>query len=152
VDDEDFEYLNQFNWSANNHKHTYYAQRNKLENCKHYRIYMHREILGLTDYKIKSDHIDHNGLNNCRSNLRTATHAQNNFNRLSGKNTTSKYQGVSLKKVKHKDKVYTYWRVRIYIGNKQMYIRHFNSEIDAAKQYNEWAKEVHGEFATLNKI
>ena len=105
---------------------------------------MHREILGLTDPKIQGDHIDGNGLNNQRYNLRTATHTQNQRNRKNFIKGTSKYKGVSLNKKNKK------WIVRIRNGGKQIYLGHFLDEIEAAKKYDEMAKIYHKEFAYIN--
>jgi hypothetical protein len=78
VDDEDFEYLNQFKWHASgNSKYTYYAMhRNKDRN-----LLMHRIIMNTPD-NLEVDHIDHNGLNNQRLNLRNCSHSENIKNML----------------------------------------------------------------------
>lgn len=103
---------------------------------------MHRQILGLTDPKIFTDHKDHNGLNNQRSNLRIATHGQNMANKSpSGK---SKYMGVSWNKNDKK------WRSQIRKNRVTIYLGSYINEIDAAIAYNNKAVEVHGEFANLN--
>ena len=84
VDDENFEWLNQWKWwsSWNRYTQSFYAIRIKQENCKRYTISMAREILGLVhDDKRESDHINHITLDNRISNLRSVTHQQNIFNR-----------------------------------------------------------------------
>ncbi len=143
VDDEDFEYLNQFKWQVflKKNGNTCYAQRSYKKGKN---ISMHREILGLTDPKIQGDHIDGNGLNNQRYNLRTATHTQNQRNRKNFIKGTSKYKGVSWDKKNKK------WIVRIRNGGKQIYLGHFLDEIEAAKKYDEMAKIYHKEFAYIN--
>ena len=67
VDDEDFDYLNQFNWCAHKEKYNFYAVRtdNKLKKC----IRIHRVIMNCPDSKF-IDHKDGNGLNNQKENLR----------------------------------------------------------------------------------
>lgn len=144
VDDEDYQHLIKLKWNALKSGDTFYA-RSKGKS-------MHRKILGLTDPKIKCDHIDHNGLNNQRDNLRVATYSQNNANTLSRKNSTSKYLGVSLKNQTVNGKTYTYWYAQIRKDKKNIYCRRFKNEIDAAKQYNKWASEIHGIFANLNYV
>lgn len=148
VDDEDFEYLNQFKWSARKSKNTYYALRNSCgrNNKKRFIIFMHRIVLGLNDLQIKGDHVDGNGLNNQRYNLRPSTNAENARNAKPNKNKSSKYKGVSLKK-DHYDKK---WSARITFDRKQINIGYFKDEIEAAKAYDKKAKKLFGEFAYLN--
>lgn len=145
VDDEDFEELNQFKWYALKTKNTYYACRNFKNIDENKRIMlMHRQILKLKDPKIEADHIDNNGLNNQKINLRECSSAQNKRNTKSHKDSFSKYKGVSWHK---KDKR---WRVRIIINSKCTHIGNFKDEIEAAKAYDEMARIHHGEFANLN--
>jgi len=145
VDDEDFEYLNQFKWTAQKrtHKHgvVYYAFRSE---GKKY-ISMANRILN-NKTKCFIDHIDNNPLNNQKSNLRLCNRSQNGINRLGwGK---VKYKGVTIDK---KGK-YSYFRARIMVDKKTYNIGTFSSEIDAAIAYNVAAKKHFGEFAKLNHI
>lgn len=142
VDDSDYDYLSQFNWSLLPDHNTFYASR---RSGKH-RIKMHREILGLIDPQIKADHRDKNGLNNQRTNIRIATYSQNNANRNSCKNSSSKYLGVTWRSDS------TAWEASIKKDGKNKYLGHFKSESDAAMAYNNAAAKLFGEFANLNKI
>lgn len=142
VDDKDYDYLSQFNWSLLKDENTFYASRR----CGKKRLKMHREILGISDSDIKIDHRDLNGLNNQRGNLRIATNSQNNRNRRPYKNSSSKYLGVTWRKDS------TAWEASIKSDGKNKYLGHFKTEEDAALAYNKAAKEVHGEFANLNNI
>lgn len=145
VDDSDYEYLNQFRWCVTIRNKTSYAIRRK--GCKPgIIIYMHREVLGLTDPKIFVDHKDRDGLNNQRENLRVATKSQNSMNGSIRKNKTSKYRGVRLFKERGK------WVSAIWVNGKLKHLGIFKSEIDAAVVYNNAAKELFGEFANLNNI
>ncbi len=145
VDDEDFEYLNQFKWYAYKSRNTFYAGRKlRLGVNKRAIIIMHREILGLKDSEIKGDHIDHNGLNNQRYNLRIATNAENCKNQKPREGCSSKYKGVSWHK---RDKI---WSVGIRINERRKHIGYFEDEIEAAKAYDKMAKLHFGEFACLN--
>lgn len=72
VDDEDFEYLNQWKWTAHRIGNDWYATRGEKKKI----IYMHREILR-TPKGMLTDHIDMDGLNNQKKNLRICTHQQN---------------------------------------------------------------------------
>lgn len=92
------------------------------------------------------DHKDRNALNDKIDNLRAATKAQNNRNKSSAKNSTSKYLGVYKRNDNGK------WRSEIRINKKRISIGTFTSEIDAAKAYNNLAIIHYGEFANLNII
>jgi hypothetical protein len=146
VDDEDFEWLNKFNWSAYFDGHNWYADR--------YRgIKMHREIMGLKKGdSIKVDHINHDTLDNQRHNLRLCSQCQNNCNRAANKKSTSMFKGVSWKKGKlYKNRQYNgIWVAQIKVGSKSIHIGQFVNEIEAAKAYDGMAKKYHGEFAYLN--
>lgn len=116
---------------------------------------MHREILGLTDPKKEFvDHIDHNGLNNQRCNLRKCTKQQNNRNRnkVVTQRNTSQYKGVSIHIQYNSTKEPTVsWRAKIKSTNKKgTHIGLFKTEIEAATAYDNAAKIYHGEFAGLN--
>lgn len=104
VSDEDYEWASQWKWQAyerklKNFESVWYAT------CKHYvkgvknggpTYYLHREIakrMGAYDFS-QVDHIDFDGLNNQRSNLRPCSHSQNQANRRKEKNTTSRFKGV----------------------------------------------------------
>lgn len=143
VDNEDFEYLNQFKWQAipltRGGFTTYYASRKEYSSGP--TIYMHKVILG-TDSIV--DHKDGNPLNNRRSNLRKATISQNNANRKA--TGSSQYLGVSISNDKKK------WVANICCDHKKHYLGRYSSEKDAAKAYNEAAKRFHGEFAKLNRV
>ena len=92
VDDEDYEYLNQFNWYAHKDQSTYYARRNVKINNVHTVERMHWVVMG----RKWVDHINHNGLDNQRHNLRECTKHQNLMNRRPERLSASKYKGVSI--------------------------------------------------------
>ena len=142
VDDEDFEYLNQWKWCAHKHRNTFYVVRNTTLNGKRITKLMHGVILNGKGI----DHIDHNGLNNQKSNLRFCTQSQNLMNTKKRANTSSIYKGV------HFDNRTKKWLAQINLRGKQIYIKLLSSEVDAARAYNAKATELFGEFANLNII
>lgn len=147
VDDEDYEYVNQWKWFAHDFAGgLIYADRNNQIKRKQHHVKMHRVILGIVDPKLYVDHKDRNGLNNQKSNLRICTHSQNMANRRSRVNSTSKYLGV------HRCRQYNKWRAEIGKDKKITFLGRFDEEIEAALAYNKKAIELHGEFANLNII
>lgn len=146
VDDDDYEELSKYKWLATEHRGTFYAARGEGPRNNNKRIYMHRQILGLTDPNIHGDHINHNKLDNQGCNLRIATRSQNQHNKLKQGNTSSKYKGVSWINAFGK------WQTKITLHDKSIHIGLFTDEIEAAKAYNTKAVELFGEFAYLNEI
>lgn len=141
VDDEDYDYLNQFIWYIQKSKNTFYVIRNKYKSKK---IYMHREILDIKDSGILTDHINGDGLNNQRYNIRTCTRQQNNMNRRLLKKSKSKYKGV------YWHKKFKRWYVKIKINNKTKSLGAHKNEKNAALIYDYWANKLFKEFAYLN--
>lgn len=88
------------------------------------------------------DHIDNNGLNCCRDNLRLATHAQNMGNQRKSKNNTTGYKGVT----KYRDK----YRARIGFQGKDISLGSYPTAELAAVAYDQAAKRYFGEFAKTN--
>ena len=144
VDDEDFEYLNQFKWYVLKRPYTYYAARSiRLTNGKQTLILMHRVILNVPK-GMETDHINHEGLDNRRINIRICTKNENCMNRNSYKNRSSRFRGV------YWDKNCKKWRAQIGYKKKNYHLGLFLSENEAALSYDNKAIELFGEFANLN--
>lgn len=90
------------------------------------------------------DHIDNNGLNNRKVNLRPANKSQNAMNRTKISGTSSQYKGVSWYRA------YSRWRVMIMVDRKAKHIGYYDDEIEAAKAYDSVAQELFGDYARLN--
>lgn len=155
VDDDDYGYLTKFKWHIYKSKNTFYARRNTDKvNGKSDLQGMHRQILGLVNSEIIVDHIDHNGLNNQRSNLRNCNNAQNQWNRSKCKKSPSKYMGVALRKRIINGREFRAWRASLTFNKKHIHIKEYpctpEGELLAAKAYDIAAKKYYGGFANLN--
>jgi len=139
VDASDFEWLDQWNWSAhwNPCTQSFYAARGKTI------AWMHRLILGCSA-KERVDHMNHDTLDNRRDNLRKCTHGQNMMNKRKYGNNTSGYKGVYF--VPQYDK----WLCQINLNNKCISLGYHSSKEEAAHAYDRAAKRYFGEFAQLN--
>jgi hypothetical protein len=143
VDDTDYDLLMQFRWRIHRDRWNEYAKRHiRLPNGNRSDQFMHNFLLQVKGI----DHIDGNGLNNQRSNLRIATTSQNGANSRPRQSSTSKYKGVSWYEPTEK------WLARITINTKRVYLGYFKTEEEAALAYNRAAIEAFGEFAKLNEI
>lgn len=108
VSDEDFDYLNQWNWSRLQGYKKFYAARSVTINGASKMILMHRvvaERAGLLILGFEVDHIDNDGLNAQRSNLQPVTHAQNQQKMVKTQQTSTGVRGVTYNKLENKDKV-----------------------------------------------
>ena len=122
VDDEDFKYLNQWNWYISSHN---YAITTSISH-----LYMHR-ILNETPKGFLTDHINRNTLDNRKTNLRTADKRLNSINRGLQSNNTSGYRGISWNKQCNKWKTYIWnYGLRIQLG----YYKLIKDAIFARKQ------------------
>ena len=140
VDDEDYERVSKYYWTLAKRGKHYYAKNHSIG-------YLHRLILNPPRTKL-IDHINCNGLDNRKENLRLCNHSQNKCNRERNFQNKSGYKGVyrsDTKEVK--------WNARISFGNiKSKHIGIFKTKKEAALAYNEAAKRYHGEYAKLNEI
>lgn len=149
VDETDKD-LSELNWYATSDKgRGKYAIRNSgYANGKRKTIQMHKvvmaRILGrdlLQNERI--DHIDGNGFNNQRSNLRIADQRQNSQNRKIRKDNQAGYKGVCF----HKTLKSKRYQAIIQIDNKRISLGYFETPLEAHKAYCDAAIKHFGEFA-----
>ena len=100
IDAEDFEKINKYNWHCQKDGNTYYAR--TVVNKKHYS--MHRIIMKAQQGQI-IDHINRNGLDNRKNNLRFCTIRENSLNRKINIRNKTGYTGISIDKQSGKYKV-----------------------------------------------
>lgn len=148
VDDADYEIVMQHRWNAAEIAGTDtrrpegpYAQATTYPaRGSHSTIRMHTLLTGF----YRTDHIDHDTLNNQRYNLREATNSQNQGNRVVNKSSASAYKGVSWVASKRS------WIAQVQVDNRRYYLGRFSNEVDAARAYDVGAVEAFGEFALTN--
>lgn len=146
IDAKDAEYISQWNWSAaikirgEGMISSVYAIRCQSVDSKRKTVCMHRDLINPSEH-LQVDHIDGNGLNNRRSNLRTATNSENQKNRGPSRANRSGMKGVSwhagIKK----------WQASIKVDGKDKYLGVFENLEDAHKAYCDASKKFHGQFA-----
>ena len=141
VDDEDYELVQTKKWSAYKNCRVWYVATYWREGGRVRSLSMHQFLLGSRPGQL-IDHKDNNGLNNTRSNLRVATHAQNAGNRRLSSNNKSGFKGVFEVVGVHK----TTYRADCH----GKMLGHFPTKELAAKAYDEEAVRVYGEFAQIN--
>ena len=144
VDDSDFEAMSALKWYATEIYNTFYAVRVVTEeNGKRKMVYMHRLIIGAACDGLQVDHVDMNGLNNQRNNLRACTRSENQRNRAIDRNNTSGFKGVSWDKKRGK------WRAYIRLNGKEMFLGRFAEAAAAYAARCDAAVKLHGEFARM---
>ena len=146
VDDEDFDRVIQYKWTAAESKTTVYAlhhfnSKATGRGC----IGLHRFIMNAPG-GVTVDHVDRNGLNCQRNNLRFANSTQQAANRIMPR--TFKYKGVY--NYQRPNKTNNRWQAMIRIENKLIHLGMFSTAEEAAIAYDKKAIETWGEFATVN--
>lgn len=137
VDIADYDFLMQWKWHAYTKPKTKsaYAVRTTKKSGKKETIWMHR-LINSTPSGLFTVHINGNGLDNRRVNLRTATHQENMVNCARWKSGSSKYRGVSWH-VSNKR-----WVAQITVNYKNIYIGAFATELEAKEAYDTFRKEI----------
>ncbi len=144
VDDEDYELVMQYRWwvqerTTPGHRSGPYARTDAGKYPVRQALFMHNLLAGP-----RPDHIDGDGLNNQRANLRPATAGQNGVNKRKRTRATSRYVGVSWNRMQKK------WHARITSEGLTRSLGYFSSQEDAARAYDAAARRVFGEFARVN--
>ena len=134
-DIEDIDKIKNHTWNRTDlQRSTYYCRSNKVGR-------LHRFILDVTDKSIIVDHINHNGLDNRRCNLRICTNSQNLCNCNLPKNNKSGHKGV------YWDSTRSKWNTQITLNGKCVHLGRFDNIEDANKARNNAAKKYYKEFA-----
>lgn len=141
IDAEDLPHVADFNWSSQPSGKTVYACRGtRSSDGKSLGVRMHRVLIGAPD-GMEVDHIDGDGLNNRKANLRLATHAENCMNRRVPVTNSSGLKGVSWHKGQRQ------WVAKIKVSGITVHIGSFNCPEQAHRAYCEAAARIHGKFA-----
>ena len=146
IDETDFEYLSQWNWTCSYNGYAWRRISLGYPNGKRKRaiVFMHRAIMNpAADMQV--DHINGDKLDNRRCNLRICTQSQNLANMISVTGT-SKYKGVYWSSTQKK------WVAQIVLDKKAKYLGCFDSEEAAASCYDLAAYMNFGEFAKVNTL
>lgn len=145
VDIEDYKELSKYKWHAEKRGSTFYATRSIRvpESGKQKPVNMHREILNAPQNTVV-DHINGNGLDNRRKNIRLCTREQNNRNVGKRKDNKSGFKGVRFSTQRQK------WHAQISFNGKNKYLGTFTTPELAYKAYCEACMKYHGDFARLS--
>jgi hypothetical protein len=139
VDADDYGALKGFNWYFCKG----YALRERKLAGKRYRIYMHRALVDAPS-GMMVDHINHDTLDNRRSNLRLATVNENGRNMRLPSHNSSGFKGVCWDKPRGK------WKAYIHVNDKIVNLGRYEVMGDAVAAYDAAALQLHGEFARTN--
>ena len=145
IDREDWEKVKGYNWCARYDKKMrgYYASTTISVNGRRRTIQLHR-IIENAPKGIFVDHVNHNTLDNRKSNLRLCNHSQNQCNRIKPNNNTSGFKGVY--------KFGTKWMAIITYNKERRYLGLFITPEDAHAAYCQAALKLHGEFANFGYV
>lgn len=133
VDAADYERISAHSWYLHQQG---YPVRQQMVDGKQHTLQMGRAVLGL-GYGDSGhvDHINHDKLDNRKSNLRVVTHALNHQNRVANRGGTSRHRGVSWHAGHQR------WTAQAKLNQKQIYIGYFADEDEAAEAAARWRAE-----------
>lgn len=147
IDDDDYDLVSQRTWfPIPNRNITYAATFTPLLDSR--LLFLHSFVLGKRG-NVGTDHINGNGLDNRKENLRPASQRQNMMNRsksptVDGKVCSSNFKGVTWLKRRRR------WQSRVKLIGRNYYLGEFKNEITAVRAYDIKAQHYFGEFAKLN--
>lgn len=145
VDDEDYEYLNQWKWYAlwQRNIKNFYAVRKQRVNGKRVMIFMHRLIMRAKPGE-QVDHINHITLDNRKCNLRICNRYENMHNSRKPINNSTGFKGVSF------DRKIKKFKTQICVLGRSVYLGAYDNILDAAIAYDQAALKYFGDFAYPN--
>jgi hypothetical protein len=137
IDAEDFFVFEGPIWHAEHRPHSVYVKRQENRDGRLVSVYLHRLIMGEPE-NVLVDHIDCNGLNNRRNNLRLACPSKSAMNRRMRKDNTTGYKGVYRQNNK--------WVAKIGARGRQYFLGYFPCAESAYAAVTEKRRELHGDF------
>lgn len=147
IDDEDFEKVSKFKWCAWRGDKIWYALSCIPGSDPQKFVRLHRLVVGAKDGE-EVDHINYDGLDCRKGNLRRCTKSQNGHNRERYRCNTSGFKGVFNRRNGEKNP----FIANITFNKKRFYLGVYAKAEDAARAYNESAKKYFGDFARINEI
>lgn len=144
IDAADYPLVQPFTWFAQRGRATWYAMARKQVNHQSKKLYLHRLILSAPSGSVV-DHIDHDGLNDRRSNLRLCGHSENAaYSRPRA--PRSGLKGVRRSRHRHGG-----WEARCRVDGREVFFGTFPTASDAARAYDAGVRELRGPFAWTNE-
>ena len=148
LDEEDWDKVSQYKWYLMRGHSTYYAKRNlprRADGSRPAPISLHRDLAGCPK-GMMVDHINGNGLDNRKENIRICTMSQNMMNRSKTVQNSTGFKGV----YKTGDSKLNPYSAKIQKDGKVYCLGHYSAAEEAARSYDRKAIELFGEFAVLN--
>lgn len=143
IDDADYPLVSQYNWHRSRQGRNIYAIAHVWKGGKRTTISMHRLIMG--ESALVVDHINQDGFDNRRSNLRWATTQQNRRNGRPHK--ARRFKGVYLL---HSGRYRKSWQAQLRVEGRIQSLGYYATEEEGARAYDAAVKRLYGEFANLN--